>query len=438
MVMNKFKNIKRYIFDNEPLKNGMKFDSLLLILTIISSLTVFYLDRNLNFPSIIKIFVDIFSIIILVKIIYYYFQKKIKLNVPAYLCLVFLFISIIGFILNKYSIIQFAIVFEFDYFRFLVVYLGVVYLDIKKEDIWNVIKYLNIFLLIQVPIVIFQYIRFKPHWKWEYGIMQDYLSGLLGGKSTGELGAYICIAIISYYVLYRYGKISLKFFIMYTVALLFVVIIAEIKFVLIILPILLAITYVKGTGKKQIFTILIGICVLLIGMNFTGKLYPEFKDLLKIENMKVYLDSNYAESNLSRLNSVSTANKVISKKNTTRIFGVGIGNTDQDGINASEFASNNIYLFKMFTWSYILAETGYIGTFIILMIYGVNIYYCIRIIRSKNEFNEIIGTIGITTIILFIILNFYCMAMLKINFAILAWMGLGGISRLYFDEQKIA
>lgn len=436
--MKKNKSFKKFIFDNQPLKNGLKFDDILLALTIISSLTVFFLDRNLGFPSIIKIFVDIFSIIILLKIVYYYLKNRITLNIPAYLVLAFSIVSIIGFILNKYSIIQFAIVFEFDYFRFLVVYLGIIYLDIKKEKIYTVLKYLNIFLLIQIPIIIIEYIIFKPNWNWNYGIMQDYLCGLLGGKSTGELGAYICIAIISYYVLYRYRKVSLKFLIVSTVALLSVVIIAEIKFVLIILPILLAITYVKGTGKKQITAIVLSIFVLVIGMSFIGKLYPEFKDLLKLDNMKSYLDINYAESNLSRLNSVSVSNEVIGQKFTTRMFGVGIGNTDQDGINLSEFASNNIYLFKMFTWSYILAETGYLGSFIIIMIYGVNLYYCIKLIKYKDEFNQIIGTIGITTIILFVILNFYCMAMTKLNFGILAWMGLGIISRSYIDKEIIA
>lgn len=435
--MEKKKLLKKYFLDNEPFENGIHFDSILLLLTLFSSIVVFYLDRNMNFHSLIKIIVDLLVMIIVLKLSYYFLKKKIKLIIPTYLVLAFILIGIIGYFINGYSIIKFATVFEFDYFRFLIVYLGVIYFDISNESIIKTFKCLNIFLLLQIPIILIQFIRLKPYFgRYEYGIVQDYLSGLLGGKSTAELGAYICIAIITSYVLFRYKKMKLKTFALSSIALLFIVVLSEIKFVLLVLPILLAITYVKGTGKKQTIIVGSGIIILVIGMYFTGKIYPEFKDILTADKMKEYLEYNYAESNLSRLNSISVANEVISEKIPTKMFGMGIGNTNNTGNNLSEFASNNIYLFKMFTWSYILAETGYLGIITIIIIYGLNIYYSIKLVKSKSEFNEIIGTIGIPSIILFVILNFYCMAMTKLNFAILAWMGLGLISKLYFKENK--
>lgn len=419
----------------------IKNDDYILISILASSLTLTFLIENVGVSGYIRYLLDYFLIIALCKNIYYFAKGKAKFLKIYIIMIIFGIFTAISAIVNKSSVFRYLYSFYSDYFRYFIVFMSVANFKLKKNFVETYMKKLYLILLMQVPIVIIQYFYYEKYWvsKGEGDIKQDYISGILGGRGTAEIGMIACLAVSFVYVLYQRKKIKLSTFIITTIGMILILSIGEIKFCLILLVLMLFIMIILRLNIKGIITLLLVLLMCYFGMNELQRLYG-WEDILTKEAIEENLDYNYAGSNLSRMSAFRIANEQIKETGANMLFGRGIGNVKVKGTiigKRTEFQSNNIYEFKQFTISQYLAENGWLGFISLILIFIYLIYVSFELMRRVNtEQEKIIGNCGIPLIIIILISTFYSTCMTKISFAILAWFLMGILERTYLQYKE--
>ncbi len=419
----------------------IKNDNYILICILVSSLTLTFLIENIGVSGYVRYLLDYFLIIALCKNIYYFAKGKAKFVRIYIFIIIFGIFTAISAIVNKSSVSRYLYSFYSDYFRYFIVFASVVNFKLKKNFVETYMKKLYLVLLMQVPIVIVQYFYYEKHWvsKGVGDVKQDYISGILGGRGTAEIGMIACLAVSFMYVLYQRKKIKFSTFIMIIIDMILILSIGEIKFCLAFLVLMLFIITILRLNIKGIFISLLVLLMCYFGMNQLQKLYG-WEDILSKESIMENLDYNYAGSNLSRMSAFGIANEQIKETGANMLFGRGIGNVKVKGTiigKRTEFQSNNIYEFKQFTISQYLAENGWLGFISLSLIFIYLIYESVKLMKKGNtEQEKIIGNCGIPLIIIILISTFYSTCMTKISFAILSWFLMGMLERTYLQYKE--
>lgn len=148
---------------------------------------------------------------------------------------------------------------------------------------------------------------------------------------------------------------------------------------------------------------------------------------------------DYAGCGLNRVTCIIVIDEIISSNYLNKLFGYGISTATSIGSETkhlSQFQKTNTYNFSMFTIAQYLVENGWIGLLLILAVFINTLNISIKLKRDyKNEFNCILGEVGIPFIFSIIFVLFYSMCMEKNNFAIFAWAMLGLIQRTYYVKK---
>ena len=368
-----------------------------------------YLVYNCNLPSYIKLISEYLLIIILIRtIIDLYSNKSNKINnknKKLYIYILVIFLVIIINTLFKTQNVQYSFKrLYLDYIRFFIMIFCYMNINIDKKKMYSLIKYYVGFVLLQVPLTIYQYISLRG----SMYLFQDYVSGTMGEKSTGELGFHIIIVINIIIVLYLKNKIKLlKVFIL--IAILFIpLIIAEIKFAIPLLFLTMIITVSTKINLKNIIIMVVMAMVSLFAMYILVKIYPMFKGLFNIDILKENLTNSAYSSTfgIDRGTGPRIAFNLIKDNFSNLMFGVGIG--------MSEMISHYKIVFRMFYFPYILAETGIFGIVSVLTFYFYLILKSIKAIKNKECY--LLGEIMIIIVACFIFSGFYNQAMVKACF----------------------
>lgn len=421
----------------------LKNDNILLTCILISSLTLTFLIENIGVNSKIKYILDYFILIALFKNIFYYARDKVKITKIHILMIIFILFSIISAIINKTYVKRYIFALYADYARYFIIFISVCNLKLKENYLFKCCRNLGILLVLQIPIVITQYFYYKYTWiPRQYELSQDYISGILGGKATSELGMYICIFMAIMFILYQREKITLSRFSLLIIGMFVMLILSESKFAIFLMIGILVVLAMIKTNFKGVISILVTVIVCYISITQIAKIYPYFDDFFFNSNsLKEYTEaSNYAGSNLGRSTSFIVANEQIQENGAIFLFGRGIGNSKTSEVKPeekNEFILNNIYNFRMFTISQYIVENGWLGfiTFISIWIY---LFYMsiILIIKGKTQEQQIIGNFGIALIIIIIASIFYLMCMMKISFSVVAWFLMALIYKAY-ENYKV-
>lgn len=413
----------------------IKRDNLLLISTIFSSLIVLFFTENLGMSSLVKLSVDYLIFLMFIKLIYYFYKREVKLNKIYILFFAVFIISFISVILNNINPLKYSYYLYFDYFRYFIICAFVINCKISNYDIKKYAKYLLIFLIIQIPIILFQnYYGIKNGLFNTAGgnAYQDFLCGLLGGKSTTELGLYICIMLSALYILYQMKKINATSFIIAFIACLIVLVISEIKFTFaLVLLSLTILTLIEKVNKKSLLILFGAGLAIVVSFLILGIIYPWFKEFLNISKILEYINAEYAGSGLSRANSFIVAFNEI-KDNFVHLF---LGEGISSAYNFKEVVGSNSfipgqYIFIMFSVAQYIFELGILGVITLYSVFFIAFHSSIKLIKDKYDFNKIVGKLGIVSIVLFIISHFYGLSMEKVNFAVFAWCLIGLIFRI--------
>lgn len=393
--------------------------------TLICSFSLTYLIENMGMPPVLRYIQDYFIFIMAIKIIMYFINNKSKLYGIYYFIFLFILFSIISCILNPRDIIQFFKTIYFDYLRYFIIAIFIIKVYLPEEKIIKFIKTLWYALLCQIPLVIFQYFWSLNHWvpKSEGDIRQDYLSGIIGGRGTTELGLLVTIALTALFILYLNNKVKLYYFIVSAILLITISILAEVKFILILLPVVFLMVVLKKFTFKSLTVFSLIILMLGIGVTELQEIYPEFNNFFTISKMEKYSNDEYALSGVGRTDSFIVANEFITDKYPNTLFGYGAGNADR---------ISKGYKFSAFNVSQFMSESGYLG---VICIYGLFIYMIYvsawLMKHGGNKFEKMLGQFGVISMIIIIIATFYNRSMVKINFAVFSWMLIGLIYKYY-------
>lgn len=413
----------------------IKRDKLLLSLTIFLSLILNYFSDNLGFGKELNIILDYFIILMAIKLFYMFICKKLKLNILTKIMSIFIVFCIIGYFINMPSGINFIKVMYFDYLRYFIVCLSALYFIYDDKYIIRMFKFIDIFIILQIPIIVIQLNKLALNYTGGY-VIQDYASGLLGGKSTAELGGILIVLFITIFVLFINKDISINLFIINTIFIIIISILSEIKFVLFFIPVVVLVISLKKINLKTIIIFIISMVLVFEGMNIIAKINPGFKNFFNKDNITSYINHSYGGSGISRGNSMSIANSYIKYDFNKIIVGNGIGSSTDSLNQKSEFGRSNIYYFRMFYWPYIFVETGYIGIILMIIIYGIILRYSFKLTKSTDKMKLYIGQIGIPLIVLLIFMNYYAMSMVKYNFSIFIWSLFGVIAKQFYRNQE--
>ena len=228
------------------------------------------------------------------------------------------------------------------------------------------------------------------------------------------------------FVLYIKNKVSFKCISFGLVFLIGAVVIAEVKFVLLLLPCLFIIILLLNFNKKSICIFFITIAILGAGIGGLVEVYPKFKDFFSLGSIESYSSESYGFSGITRTNSFVIANDLISQRKENLMIGYGIGQADK--VSSLKLSAFNI-------GQYII-ENGYLGVGCLYGIFTYILYISSKLIKSKgNEFCNVIGYYGLFFGISAILATFINRSMVKINFAVMAWISIGVICK-YYNIQK--
>lgn len=345
------------------------------------------------FPSpIISLLPDIIVFFLSLK---YLLHKNIQISIigKGYkpLIITILICSIIGSILGNNNIIAFLWGIR-GHIRYLLLFC-LLYLYWTPNDILKTKHILQNAYLINILIVFFQ--------KTIQGLYGDNI----GGSFTNNLGItlLIIIALLLYSFDYFFKQISLKKYLIIVAGSFYMSILAEIKFLYFLIPVIIIGTYTLTKKISFKYIITISLCYFLTIPIITSilSLYYDndyVEGVFNIEKMDEYNNNSYGfmEGGFNRGTAIELTNKIILTTPTLKLFGTGIGSGSQAAwTNAPTFKKYYNTTFYFFTSSLALTELGWIGSIAYCCIFLLFLFNFYRFFKEKKRAIKYWSGIGI-------------------------------------------
>lgn len=410
----------------------LNYEWIIYLFIIFLSLLNYYFTFNLNITSKFGLLLDYFILLMFAKTIYKIIKYKLNFKTcPIILLALFSVIGILSLCVSD-NIIGIKN-FYCDYLRYFMIYISVLYSNVKKKEFNIILRITSIFIVFQAFIVLYQ----SNHMVVIPGtsgvsssgfVLQDFFSGLLGFKSTSELGFLIILNLIYIVYLYFNKKTSIIWVISAFVLSLLTVIFNETKIVFVLLPTILIILNIKRIRLKSILISIVALILFISSYKYVTELYPEQKSMLSSkEKLIEYIDMNYAGSGISRMNGVFVATNEIGTNFYSEIVGMGPGSSSKN--------INGKYDFSIFYFPNTIYDYGLGGFLLLIIFFILHLKYSNRLIKTKQSFNVILGEVGVALFIIIIFSGIYSRSMLKCNFAIIAWVIEAIIAKKYFKYK---
>ncbi len=378
-------------------------DELLMVLQILFSLTIKGLTDYLHFPSSTIYISDYFTLILLLKIIFVFLNKKEikvkskKLNMLFLLIFLMLLLNLISLIINRYSLLNFIWGIRNDY-KFFVAFIGYLYLDMSEKTIEKITRLLLFIFFLQLPAVLIQY---------SMGYIQDDMGGTFGLGATGVLGHFMAYIFAIAFSKYLNRKISIVKLISVLAPILVITVLSEIKIMYVYIAIILV--YLMLRNKFKLSYAFIGLATLIL-MVFSsqklGEIYPDFNNFWNINTLVDYsYTRSYGDGGaINRLSGPAVIYTEVMDNNYKKYFGVGLGNAAPNQHERLKGRYNEKYDDLKYYWFFIpyyLMENGTLG----LGLYIILLVYLLIIMRS-NKTDNIEEKVIVKAVEVCIIINF--------------------------------
>ena len=360
-----------------------------ILVEVVYNCFIKYMVGYLGFPSLCNYGSDL----ILIIIVYLYFyhnqmtrEKSELYRIPASVCLtvaMFFFACLISWLVNAYSPALFAWGFR-NNFRFLI-FLMLCAASLRKEDVYEVVDILYVYLLLNAVIVTYQSRTMSSGFGTAYG---DYASGLFsnGEESRGgnsSLDWLMCIVSAAAIIRYLNKEKGVAYAVVAVACSLYIAALNETKlfFVQIVAIVLLSLFL----ARKSFKTILIAagaVVGLFVAIQALYELFPKFAGFFTLENMFDYAsnDSGYTRGGaINRFNSIPYVLDNFLDEPLEAAFGIGLGNADYS--SSFSFLTSSFYhifswtAYQWFSVSFLTVETGLVGLFC----YTLIILNCARV-----------------------------------------------------------
>ncbi len=248
------------------------------------------------------------------------------------------------------------------------------------------------------------------------GKNQDNLGGVFGVElgGNGYMNVFFVVVIIKSAVYYLNKKEKLVVFMLKSVAALTVAAMAELKFFFVEYAVILIMgIMLSGLSFRKVIVVVFGFVGVVVGIQATFFLFPEFANLDSIENIIKSATSGgygYAEA----LNRFTTIPVISSKYLTTtflKLFGLGLGNCDTSSYEFlnTPFYDQNFYLrYNWFSTATTYLETGYIGILFVVGFFVLVLIFALQlnkraIAKSDDKlFSQISAIAAVCAVLIFV------------------------------------
>ncbi len=232
------------------------------------------------------------------------YESKSSVSTPLFVVVIFFILVVfISTLINQIDILQFLVGGKNLLFIWSLFFIAAFGLYSFKfiDGLWQKIYLLVLF---QVPIVLYQafYVAPKRKLMGIEGVSWDAIVGGFGGKpyaggASGTLAYFLVVAFIYFLLMYRFNLLSLRRFLSYSLVILLIVILAEIKVIVILIPVGLAVIYYKQLFRHPIRLLLSSVALLLFFyMILASYEYQKRGDLEKSLNISSLMDRSFGYS----------------------------------------------------------------------------------------------------------------------------------------------
>ncbi|WP_217077951.1 hypothetical protein [Clostridium baratii] len=368
----------------------------LIYFTIILALLSTFISQ---YVSIFANISEVLIILLIIRILYnvIFFKRKLKfdkiITILVIITLVLNTVSYIIFLNFKGGIILYiwAVLKRYAFF---VVYIYVINIKSQKRVINNLNNTFKIFIIIQLFITIFQF---------KMGVNYDNVTGLFGLYSSGDYAQFLFI-IFAIYICNKNNKKSNKIFeIFLFMVIIIYAIIAEVKLIFFVLPLIIILNSLLDRKVKNILYIVLMIIGLVFSISIYSKIYKnktEFNETFINE----YLTGSYGDIELNRFNFMKQLKEKVFFEDNQLYIGYGIGAANPSAktkvLQGPIYVLNKDMKIDWFTLPYLIVESGFIGCILYLSIYLyifiISLYKCFKM---KNNTLTIISVLTIISII---------------------------------------
>ena len=344
----------------------IKVPKRLIYAEIVYGLVVKYFISVFNVPSVANYVTDIINILAFIIAIGTYIKRKQQLNIKltTKIVIAMIIFSIIGLIINGQSILLYIWGFRNIYRFFGFIFSCIVLL--QKEDIKKIFSILNVFLIINFILCIYQY--FILH------VGGDHIGGIFGTATgvNGYMNIYLVIMFSYALADYLYKNKSFTYLIVVSIIVLFIAAISELKmfFVEFIIIAFLGVL-LSNFNRRTFLLVAVSALGLYVSVNVLYVIYPSFKDFFNADTIISYSsERGYStEDELNRLTAIKTIDKMFLDNTSKKILGIGLGSAETSQIktfNSSFFDKYGLQL--KYTW---------FSHAFMLWIFWIDIIYCI-------------------------------------------------------------
>lgn len=251
-------------------------------------------------------------------------------------------------------------------------------------------------------------------------LVRDNVGGIFGSElgCNNKLNVFLCVVMVYSTCLFIYKKISLKILLFYLISSILIAAVAELKVFYLELAIVLFLAVCLNLSKVRMVGFgMIGIFVLLVGLNAIKRLFPLHYEYLT--NFRLMLQYVSSEDNfgyyISRTHPFSQIDRIFFHGNILRnMFGYGFGNcvfsSRFDQLTSSFYKLYGHLNYPVLTSAFVFLETGYIGTMLHLAILIYPVFYAFRStcrykrLRFHRDVTAFLG-------IIFLVIYFDCQAL---------------------------
>lgn len=284
-------------------------------------------------------------------------------------------------------------------FRFFVFFFACV-LYIKREDIKRFFDFLIKLQFVNLPVVIIEYIYFKPIPKAERGILADNIGGIFGTElgGNGILNIYLCliliVVLINYYETEKFKPIHLFSIGNVMICAAF----AELKvffFEAVGIFVICSIFYIKKIIKKPLhffkifsyFVFSLFVCYLIM-----LQLYP-YVERDFAGGYSGYEEKTSSVYKLGRIGAFSKINEIFFKDSLPlNLFGLGFGNCEYSSFSflVSDFyKSYGDYNYRWFSHQMLYLETGIVGFISYALFFVATAVQALVLFHKKKKYRSI-------------------------------------------------
>ena len=369
-----------------------------------------FLTEFLGLPRVIRFSIDFLIIIsIIIVAVNALLNRKFTVSritsVLSVLVIVFFLYTLIAYLFNYQSVFYYIWGFRNNFRFFAAFFLFINFFEF--DDVQDIFKAFDILFWVHFVITLIQFFVLKYE--------QDFLGGIFGTEKgcNGYIAFFLIIIAAKSMLSFMSGNEKMHVCFLKSAAVLLNAALAELKsfFFFFILILIISSIITSFSAKKVV--LMVGVAFLImVTYIILISLFDTFENFLSFEFLKnVFTQSHYAsDKDMGRFTSISYVCEHFLTTFPKQIFGMGLGNCDTSTMSIFNTSFHDIYgdtHYALFSISFMLIETGFVGLFMYMAFFALCLCYSVFWFR-KNRGNKFFNQMGM-------MMSIFCFAFVFYN-----------------------